>query len=924
MQRIILFILSSILFGGLYAQNIVNDTISVHFLNSSMSEFVENFEHKTGLKFIYKEDWLKTTSITVNVDNVPINEVLDKALFRTPYTYIFVEPNFIILVFKESFVNKIPFYDGIEISYEQAEGLGQQDKNKYLKGRQPDEKIVINIGNGVKVVNSNKVNIQAKIIDIENNDPLIGATLFIEKLKTGAATGVDGNLTLSLYPGIYSAEVSSIGMATVKCLLNIKSSGAFKIEMVKEVRSIDEVTVNAEQKYKIRGSEVGLDKIAIKSVKELPSLMGEKDIIKISQMLPGVVSVSEGSSGINVRGGSADQNMFYIGNIPLYNTSHLFGFFSAINSTVVKNFSIYKGHVPAKFGGRLSSIFDVETRTGNKNKFFAQGGISPISANISAEGPIVKDKGTYVVSARSSYSDWILQRLPNDDLRNSSVFFYDLSGNINYEFDENNSLSLFNYYSSDFFNLNNLNEYYYSNLGSGLNYFHRFTSRLKSNVSLVYARYNFNSKDMNNATEAYSHNYSLQHTEAKASLAWLLSDKHSLSFGINSILYNINRGIIEPYGINSKRSLNNLGKENAIESAMFVDDSYEITKNLKVYGGVRFSVFNNIGPSDVYLYDENLPREYNAITDTLSFENGKSVVRYSNPELRLAFDYELSSFNSIKFSYNEMSQNLFLLSNTYSVAPTDQWKLSDYYIEPARSRQISGGYYQNIISMGLSVSSELYYKTSGNVLEFKDGANFINTKDVEIMTLQGDQEAYGAEFMVAKDEGKLNGWISYAYSRSFMKFKGEQPWEEINDGIVYPSNFDKPHVLNVVANYKFNRRIILSSNLLYSTGRPITLPQSIYFMNGSSYADYSDRNEYRIPDYFRMDLSLTIEGNLKANKKLHSSWSFNVYNLTGRKNPYTVYFVSQNYGLQGYQYSVIGVPVITVSWNFKLGNYAAD
>lgn len=926
MKKIILSSLIIFLSLSNHAQSLIQDSLTVHFLNRPMTEFLDYMQKESELEFVYKNEWLNKASITVNQNDKPISYILTKAFQLTPFTFVFIDPNLIILVEKDNFVNQIPYYnDEIQRRLETTtDNSNISTKSRYLRGRQPDEKKNIRIGSKSNMQFGRKANVRIKVIDIENKESLIGATLFIDELKTGAATNINGELSLKLSPGKYSAEFSSIGMANYKCLLDIKSDGYFTLEMYRKIKEIDEVTINAKQNYKIRGSEVGLDRISIKSIKELPTLMGEKDIIKISQMLPGVVSVSEGSAGINVRGGNADQNLFYISDIPLYNTSHLFGFFSAINSTTVKNFSIYKGHVPAKFGGRLSSIFDIETREGNKDRFFAQGGISPISANLSVEGPIVKEKVSYVVSGRSSYSDWILQKMPNDDLKNSSVFFYDFSATVDYDINKNNNIKIFNYYSSDFFNLNKLNEYDYSNLGNGISYFHRFSPRLKSNVSVVNSRYNFGSKDLNNISEAYSHNFTLQHTEAKASLAWIVNQKHSLSLGASSILYNLDRGKVVPYGEESKRSVNDLGKEKAIESALFVDDNFQITKKLKLYAGLRYSFYNSVGPQEVYIYNDKLPPGPISITDTLQYGSGESVAKYNSPEFRFAIDYKLSRFSSLKLSYNEMQQYLFMLSNTYAVSPTDQWKLSDYHIKPAKSKQIAVGFYQNIVALDVSFSSEVYYKTSDNVLEFKDGADFISPDKVETMTLQGNQEAYGAEFMIAKDEGKLNGWISYTYSRSFMEFNGENEWDKINEGKIYPSNFDKPHVLNIVGNYRFNRRIVLSSNILYSTGRPITLPQSIYHIEGMKYADYSDRNEYRIPDYFRLDLSLTIEGNLKANKKLHSSWMFNVYNLTGRKNPYTIYFVSEGKGLQGYQYSIIGVPIFTVSWNFKLGNYSND
>lgn len=909
----------------LFSQNIWETKRSCHYVNTSTRSFIADIEQYYGIYFYYKDKWLNNSTVTVNGDSLNLKQILDQAFKYSQLSYMFEEPDLVILIENKNKIEKLPAF-----VYEPQETVGlqivkkPQNSSKFLKGRRTDEKKIIVVGSQKEQFFGRKAQVTGKIFEQESNESLIGATLYLPEINYGTASNEVGEMKMQVAPGKYTAEFRCIGMMEEKCQLVVYSNGTFEFAMQKEVQALKEVTINANQDYKIRGSQVGLDKIDIKAVKELPSLMGERDIVKISQLLPGVVSVSEGSGGVNVRGGNADQNMLYVNQIPLYNTSHVFGFFTALNTSIIDDFSMYKGYVPTQYGGRLSSIFLVDSRKGNKKKFFAQGGISPISANAEVEGPIKKDKSSFVISGRSTYSDWIMQRLSNDDLRNSSVNFYDFAAGLDFEINPNNKLHIMGYGSHDFFNMNNLNEYSYDNLGFGANYIHRFNEKLKAQFTAVYSGYSFATQDWNSISEAYSHDYNLGHAEVKTVFNWNLSDKHSLLFGGGLINYELDRGTVKPIGQESDRRISDLGREHGIEGAVYVDETFQVAKWLKLQAGLRYSFFTRLGPENVNIYEPDGPPDTTRIASVESYGKGKLVANYGRPELRLTADFKTGMFSSIKLAYNEMSQYLFLLNSSFSINPTDQWKMADTYIKPGFAKQLSAGYYKTLPGLGITFSAESYLKKANNILEFKDGADFINTKQVETMTLQGVQDAYGMEFMIARDEGRLNGWISYTFSRSMMKVDGGNSWDKINQGMKYPSNFDKPHVANLVANLKFTRRLILSTTLVYSTGRPITLPQTIYYMEGIKYVDYSDRNEYRVPDYFRMDLSLTLEGNLKAKKPFHSYWMLNVYNMTGRKNPYSIYFQSEEGLIRGYQYSVIGVPVFTISWNFKLGNYANE
>jgi len=651
-------------------------------------------------------------------------------------------------------------------------------------------------------------------------------------------------------------------------------------------------------------------------------MMGESDIIKVSELMPGIISVGEGAAGLNVRGGSFDQNAFYFNNIPIYNTAHMFGFFPAFNSDVVNDFSIYKGYIPAKYGGKISSIFDINARGGNKKNYTAHGGISPVAGNLTLEGPIKKDTASVLISGRTSYSDWILSRIDDYMIRNSRASFYDLIASVNLDLPKT-QVNLFGYRSQDYFKLHDINTYWYSNTGVSAKLGHTFNEKLRGDFVLSGSSYQFKTLDQQLASLAYEHAFKVNQYDLKADFQHSLKEKHTLEYGLNAVAYQLERGDVLPYGDESLQSPIELGNEQAVEASLYVSDKYQITPLLELHAGFRFSAYAALGPKTVYTYFENGPKEPENINDSIIFKSGQPIQWYYFPEFRLALNYQTDELGSVKFSFNQMHQNIFMLNNTITVAPNSQWKLADYHLKPSRSYQFSLGVFRNLARGGWEFSVEGYYKHTKDYTEFKDGADFLSTPLVETSVLQGLQRSYGIEFMIKRSQRKLDGWLAYTYSRSLIHVDGGEKWNQINQGNVYPSNFDIPHVINAIINYHFSKRVTFSTTFTYQTGKPSTFPTGYYFIEGQPYLDYSARNEYRIPSYFRTDVSLTIEGNLRKKKLLHSSFVFSIYNLTGRDNPYSVYFTKEQGRIVSYQYSVIGVPILTASWIFKLGNYDA-
>jgi len=752
----------------------------------------------------------------------------------------------------------------------------------------------------------------------------VGVTVYMEAIKKGASTAADGRFNILLAPGTYGVECQSMGMESLQFALVVHSRGELELKMRRTLIPLDEVVVTAGRHDHVTGSQMGYERLNYNVLKQVPLVMGERDIINIVRLLPGVQSVGEGSSGFNVRGSGADKNMIYLNKVPVYNSAHLFGFFAAFSPELVKDFSLYKSNLPASFGGRLASFFDVQTKQGNMKRLSARAGISSVSAYAAVEGPLKKDKSSIGLSLRSTYSDWILKLMEDPQLRNSEAGFSDASGIYTLNASDRTRLKVFGYLSRDRFKLGTVQSYTYGNAGASVDVRHRFNQQVSGNLALIYSRYQFKNQDTQIEAAGYEHASYIRHYELKSDFEWLSLGQHKLTFGGSGIYYRLDRGSIDPFGASSLRKSLDLGLENGVEAALYLADELTLTDRLKIYAGLRFSSFFALGPSDVRTYAPGMPRVEENIRDTLSYGRGELSRAYAGLEPRLNLRYLLNDQSSLKFSYNRGYQYLFVLSNTVAMAPTDQWKIVDYHVTPQFLDQLSAGYYLDFPGTGMSASVELYRKWGHRIVEYRDGASFMESPFVESTSLQGEQKAYGVETMFRRNAGGLNGWLSYTYSRSFMHVNLTETGEQINGGNPYPSNFDRPHNVSLVLNYKRGRRISLSGNLVYMTGRPSTYPVSVYYEYEVPYIQYSDRNRYRIPDYFRMDVSMNIEGSLRKNKLFHSFWMLGVYNLTGRKNAYSVFFQNEAGLVRGYKLSIFAQPIFTVSWNVRLGNYASE
>ncbi|HDS07855.1 MAG TPA: hypothetical protein ENO05_09535 [Bacteroides sp.] len=920
-------ILLLFIWNGLLSQEPARK-LSLDLSRATFNEFVDQFETRTGIRVYFRPDWFGEIRVDYRRDSVTPEEAIREVLKGTGLHYGFVSSSAIVILPERRLNTSLPEILSVEALQGSSDAKREYmgiNGSQYIQGTRPEQITrTITVGDPSSRTSRSVARVKGKLVHVETGEPVAGATMVILESGKGGISDQYGNVAMALAPGRYSAQFSFIGMEKLNAALEVYSDGEFKLEMRPAVIALNEVQILGEQYRDISSTDIGVERFSMKSLKQLPVFMGERDVIKISKLLPGITSAGEASTGVNVRGGNVDQNIFYINRLPVYNTSHLFGFFSAFNSDIIRDFSVYKGNVPVNYGGRLSSVFNILTRKGNNKIYTAHAGISPVSAHLTFEGPLRKDHSSFIVSGRSSYSDWILRRIDDPEISNSDAFFYDVAASMNFEPGEKNTLQLFYYQSFDDFRYAELTDYEYANRGGSLNWSRNISPALTSKVTATASAYRFRNADKSEISRAYSHEYLLNHNEVLADFTWVPAIRHSVEFGSNLIYYRLDRGVVEPYGPSSIRKRLDLGFEHGVEGSFFISDDMSLLSWLNLYGGFRYSYYSKLGPETVMLYESGKPKTENTIVDSLSFGKFSPVRFNSGPELRIAMNMKGGQNTSFKLAFNQMRQYLFMLSNTVTISPTDQWKLSDYHIDPQTGYQFSAGAYHIFPGIGVSGSVELYYKYSKDIVEYRDGADFVNIPLTETQVLQGSQNAYGAELMLQKTSGRLNGWINYTLSRSEMLVAGDTESESINHGNPYPSNYDRPHVLNLVANYHVNRRFSVASNVVFMSGRPVTFPASLYYIKEVAYIDYYARNEFRVPDYFRVDLSLTVEGNLKAEKLMHSTWSFNVYNLLGRKNPQSIFFRSEDFFVRGYAFSVIGVPVFTLSWNVKLGNYESN
>jgi hypothetical protein len=887
--------------------------INGHFDDVTIEEFVKQIEKQTPYFFYYNKEDFDSTRITINVKNQALQELLTTVFANTDFHFVIDSKDQVFLTKGVAIRSSVTPKEATALEHQNdAEPESQEERQKASAA---ENKLYV-IGEPSSHKNPGNVTIAGYIRDGKTGEPVVGASLYIEKLKTGTSTDQYGYYAISLPKGRHIFSIQSMGMKDTRRQVMIEGEGKMNIEMQSQVIALKNVFVSSQKAKNIRSTQMGVQKLDIKTIKQVPVVFGEADVMKVVLTLPGVKSVGEASTGLNVRGGSSDQNLILFNDATIYNPSHFFGMFSAFNPEVVKDIDLYKSSIPARYGGRLSSVMDISSREGNKKNITGSAGIGLLTSRLDLEGPIVKDKSSFIVGGRSTYANWLLNLLP-DQYKNSKAGFYDVNLHISHQLDKKNTIYLIGYLSQDRFNLNSDTAYSYGNKNLSLKWKHVFTNKFHALFSTGYDRYEYNISSDYNPVNAYQLSFDVNQGYFKSYFNYLINNKHAIEFGLNSIYYKLHPGSYTPKGKQSLIIPDEVQPEQALESALYISDRYNITPDLSLDAGIRYSVYNYLGPQFVNNYPPGLPKTEANIISTQFYGKGKFIKTYAGPEFRVSARYAVNESFSVKAGYNSQRQYINMISNTSAMAPTDIWKLSDPNIKPQQGDQVSIGLYKNLKSNTIETSVEVYYKRMKNFPDYKSGAELIMNHHIETEIMGTRGKAYGVELLIKKLTGKLNGWISYTYSRTLLQMNDSTAGEVINNGKYYPANYDKPHDVTVIGNFRVTHRFSLSLNTTYSTGRPITLPIGSFYYGGGQRTLYSDRNAYRIPDYFRMDFSMNIEGNHKVKQKTHNSWTLGVYNLTGRKNPYSVYFVSENGVINGYKLSIFGNPIPYINFNIR-------
>jgi len=895
--------------------------IKVNYDSTSFLNFVDNIEKENSVKFYFNKSWLN--NVIVKQTHTPTN--LSRVLYDTfkglNLNYL-IDGSNILITCNYKIYATLPdnFFDsGINIIKNNSDSISldytflHQEKTKVIDSSNK----IIYIGNKTNRSLSNQALVSGIVRDEENGEPIPGAQVYVKTRGIGTVTDAFGHYVIALPIGSNEILFKYFGKKESTIPIMAYKDGTLNVSMKGNLVQLKEVVVTGDRENKVNNLKMGMLQMNIEELKLLPSSMGEVDIIKSALLLPGVQTVGEGSSGFNVRGGSADQNLILLDEAPIFNSSHLFGFFSIFNPEIVKDFELYKCGIPARYGGRVSSVFDITARQGNLKKFNVSGGISPVTAKLTIEGPIIKDKLSVIIGVRSTYSDWVLEKLNKPEFKNSKADFYDLSAKISYDIDKNNYLSFTFYKSKDYFKLNSDTAYNYNNQCGRFLFKHSFTPKLYGKISAIYSDYLYNISSARFPETSFNLKFNIGYKSLKTDFYYSPNSKHTFNFGSEIIKYNLTPGSFTPLSSASDIIAVNLPMQRGIESGLFINDEFDINNRLTIAAGLRYALFFTLGPGKVYTYNPDVSRSTDSRIDSASYSSNGIINTYGGPEIRFSARYKIGSDNSLKLSYSRIHQFLHMLTNTTAISPTDVWTISDANIKPLVGDQVSLGYYQNLLSNRIETSAEIYYKGTKNNLDYKGGTDLLLNRNLDVDLLSGVGRAYGMEFLIKKKSGIVNGWISYTYSKSELKVNGKFADEKINNGQFYPSDYDKPHNLNFVFNYKYSRRISITNVFTYSTGRPITYPVARYDYRGTEVMHYSNRNEYRIPDYVRWDFSLNIDGSLKTNKLGHGSWSFGVYNVLGRDNAYSVFFKSTSRGIKGYKLSVFAQPIPNITYNFK-------
>ncbi len=769
-----------------------------------------------------------------------------------------------------------------------------------------------------------KYTLSGTISEAETGETLIGVNVIIPSLQTGTVTNEYGFYSITLPKGDYEFFFSNLGFKTIKTNLSLSENVKKDLTLSAETETLDEIVLKTDvEKLNIRDPQMSANSLSVNTIKQIPVVLGEVDVIKAITLLPGVTSAGEGASGFNVRGGAADQNLILLDEATLYSSSHLFGFFSVFNPDAIKDLTLYKGGIPARYGGRVASVLDIYQKDGSKKHFGAIGGIGLVSSRLLVEGPIKKDTASFLFGGRSSYAHLFLPLFNNDNV----AYFYDLNTKISYDVNKNNRLFLSGYFGRDVFSINDTFSNTFGNTTLNLRWNHLFSDKLFSNLSAIYSDYYYG---LELTFVEFQFDSGITNANLKYDFTHYISNNLKLNYGLNSIYYKFNPGDVKPINETSGINAFKLNDKYAFENAIYLDSEIKVANNLNIQAGLRLSTFNRLGQDGFNLYANDNPILFNddlkiyqkaTPIDTVSFSRGKTIKSFVNLEPRFALSYQLNDISSVKASYNRTSQYIHLISNTTAPTPFDVYAPSGKYIEPQLADQVALGYFRKFD--GYSLEVETYVKKVQNRLDYVDDADLIANNAIEQILLSGEARAYGLEILLRKTAGKFQGWFAYTFSKSEQRTPGRTALESgINNGNWYNSPWDKTHDISITAQYELSDKWKFGANMIYQTGQPTTFPEGQYVYNGQVVPVYEARNSSRLPNYHHLDVSATWtphpEGRKLFNRNWQGEWVFSIYNLYNRKNAASISFrentdINQN---EAVRLSIFGI-IPAVTYNFK-------
>jgi len=905
MKKNILVLLTSLVVGllplSLFAQITSDITVTATYQGQSIPSVLQSIESNHPIQFYYKESDLPQKSITATFENTKLSDVLYEVLRDTPLSAMSYR-DYAIIIAPQSIVQ-----ESYSADYYQAL---QNNLNEGADTRESKRTIVV--GDFRNLSPTGKATITGTIVDEQTNEPIIGATLLWSELNIGTATDYDGNFETTIPTGEYELLVQYIGYSDLLKKVKVFSDGTVDLALPKAAINLEEVVVSARAvDANVENVQIGVATLDVADIKKTPTFLGEADVVKTLLLNPGVSTIGEGATGFNVRGGNVDQNLMLQDEGFIFNASHALGFFSTFNTDLIRSVNLYKGSIPAQYGGRLASVLDVKLRDGNFEQVKVKGGVGLVSSRISVEGPVIKEKSSFLAGFRSTYSDWVLKAINVEEVKNSSASFYDANLKYTHRFNKKNTLTLSGYASQDDFVFNNEFGFDYATKMGQIALNSIFSDQAYNKFSVAASTYESTQTDLGDLTGA-DLNSDITYYKFKDILTYTLDNDMKLDMGISSILYKSLPGEQLPVGEFSQVIPKRLEEEQALESAVFVNTEYEVSPRLFINAGLRYSYYQFRGDKTVFQYiDDNPTVGAGGIIG--SEIQGGTIASYSTLEPRASLRYRLNESASIKAGYSRTAQYINQIYNSDVPTPTNQFQLSTTYIAPQRSHNLSAGFFKNLDNNNVETSVEVFARKVDDAFDFRDFADLIVNDHIETELLAGEGRAAGLELSLKKKEGTINGWLSYTYSRSERRIEG------INDNEWYKSNFDKPHDVSLVLNYNPNQRHTITVNFNYSTGRPATPPLGSYVTDrGLPIPIFAKRNEVRIPDYHRMDIAYTIGQSYRKTAKFKTSWTLSIYNVYGRRNAFSVFYTRGAFNVpEANKLAILGSAFPALTFNFE-------